>query len=209
MHTPWMLLQSHGVVTGAQSKNAKHDPFAESGLCKRYPLPHCTHGGSGNGNATNPCPYPKEHTSQCPDNKESPHISTKCDDSATGSHADYAKDKVTFDGDVVVYDIDEQSVQMAILKGGPVAASMAVYADFPTYRSGIYQNLGGEALGYHAIKIVGWGVENGIKYWKIVNSWNRFWGADGFFKMIRGKNECGILNTVVSSSEHSTWWKMN
>lgn len=47
-------------------------------------------------------------------------------------------------------------------------------------------------LGSHASKIIGWGVENKVPYWLLVNSWNLDWGANGTFKIRRGSNECGI-----------------
>ena len=44
--------------------------------------------------------------------------------------------------------------------------------------------------------MIGWGVENGEKYWLCVNSWNDEWGDKGLFKIKRGSNECGIENSV-------------
>merc|ERR1712050_514490 len=44
----------------------------------------------------------------------------------------------------------------------------------------------------HAVKIVGWGTDNGVDYWKVANSWDTTWGEDGFFRILRGKDQCGI-----------------
>ncbi|KAK9060836.1 hypothetical protein SSX86_021542 [Deinandra increscens subsp. villosa] len=44
----------------------------------------------------------------------------------------------------------------------------------------------------HAVVAVGYGVENGIPYWLIKNSWGAAWGINGYFKMEMGKNMCGI-----------------
>merc|ERR1711928_135894 len=50
----------------------------------------------------------------------------------------------------------------------------------------------GKALGGHAIRILGWGVEDGTPYWLIANSWNTDWGDNGYVKLLRGKDHCGI-----------------
>lgn len=81
---------------------------------------------------------------------------------------------------------------------GPVEAAFTVYEDFLTYKSGVYHHTSGRALGGHAIKVVGWGVEDGVAYWKVANSWNEDWGDNGFFKIKRGNNECGIEGQMVA-----------
>lgn len=53
-------------------------------------------------------------------------------------------------------------------------------------------------LGGHAIKIIGWGVEDGTPYWLVVNSWNESWGDNGTFKILRGSDECGIEDNIVA-----------
>eukprot|EP00746_Dinoflagellata_sp_MGD_P009925 gnl/MRDRNA2_/MRDRNA2_120344_c0_seq1.p1 gnl/MRDRNA2_/MRDRNA2_120344_c0~~gnl/MRDRNA2_/MRDRNA2_120344_c0_seq1.p1 ORF type:complete len:155 (+),score=35.32 gnl/MRDRNA2_/MRDRNA2_120344_c0_seq1:3-467(+) len=60
--------------------------------------------------------------------------------------------------------------------------------------------------GGHAVKIVGWGVENGVKYWKVANSWNPYWGEKGFFRIKHG--EGGIDDSVAASGNDAKWGKM-
>jgi len=50
----------------------------------------------------------------------------------------------------------------------------------------------------HNCEITGWGVENDTPYWQIKNSWGTQWGDQGYFRMIRGKNCCGIEDNVVT-----------
>jgi len=95
---------------------------------------------------------------------------------------------------------DEQSIQMAIMTSGPVEASFSVYQDFMSYSSGVYQHTSGSLLGGHAIKIIGWGNDNGTPYWIIANSWGTSWGLDGYFWMLRGVNECGIESNAVAGT---------
>lgn len=62
--------------------------------------------------------------------------------------------------------------------------------------SGVYQHVHGKVLGGHAIRILGWGTENGTPYWLIANSWNTDWGNNGFFKILRGDDHCGIESQI-------------
>ncbi|KAM3284478.1 cathepsin B-like protease 2 isoform X2 [Capsicum chacoense] len=90
-------------------------------------------------------------------------------------------------------------IMAEIYKNGPVQVSFTVYADFAHYKSGVYKHVTGKILGGHTVKIIGWGTsEQGVNYWLAANSWNRDWGDDGFFKIRRGTNECGIENTMVA-----------
>merc|ERR1712241_1011723 len=65
-------------------------------------------------------------------------------------------------------------------------------------QSGVYQHTHGMQLGGHAVRMLGWGEENGTPYWLIANSWNTDWGHRGTFKILRGQNECGIEGNVVA-----------
>ena len=88
----------------------------------------------------------------------------------------------------------EDNIMQEIYENGPVEGTLLVYEDFITYKSGVYQHVAGELIGDHDIKIIGWGVENGVKFWLCVNSWNEEWGDKGFFKIKRGNNDCSIEN---------------
>ena len=92
-------------------------------------------------------------------------------------------------------------------QGGPVETAFTVYTDFEDYAGGIYHHVTGSMAGGHAVKFVGWGVENGHKYWKVANSWNPYWGEKGYFRIVRGTNEGGIEDAVVGASAKSTWAK--
>jgi cathepsin B len=83
-------------------------------------------------------------------------------------------------------------MQTEIFQNGPIESAFDVYEDFLTYKSGVYQYTTGSYLGGHAIKILGWGVESGTPYWLVANSWNPNWGDNGYFKILRGQDECGI-----------------
>ena len=60
----------------------------------------------------------------------------------------------------------------------------------------------------HAVLAVGYGVQDGLEYWVIKNSWGEAWGEDGYYRMVKGVNHCGVANFVVHSTvkaiEHDT-----
>jgi len=87
-----------------------------------------------------------------------------------------------------------EDMQKEIFANGPVQVAFSVYKSFMSYKSGVYTKKFWELLpeGGHAVKVVGWGTENSEDYWLVANSWNTNWGLDGYFKIARGKNECGI-----------------
>lgn len=39
-------------------------------------------------------------------------------------------------------------------------------------------------MGGHAVRILGWGVENGTPYWLVGNSWNTDWGDNGEWQCV-------------------------
>ena len=92
----------------------------------------------------------------------------------------------------------DNDIKREIMKNGPVVSSMEVYTDFLSYKTGVYSK--GEDIpkfsGYHTIKIVGWGVEDGSedepnkgnKYWIIENSWGQDQGLIGYAKVSEGQN---------------------
>ena len=94
----------------------------------------------------------------------------------------------------------EIQIRREIWKWGPVASGMKVYPDFYTFdaKKEIYKwNGKGPQVGGHAVEIMGWGEEKGTKYWLIKNTWGTKWGDKGYFKMIRGVNDCEIEDNVM------------
>lgn len=161
---------------------ASWNDFRDSGFptesCLPYSFPWCDH-GSARINSTNPCltngtlPTPM------------------CNLSCVDGYPKSWQDDLLF-GQDAYHLAGEQAFQLELMTNGPFEVAFQVHEDFMAYRSGIYTFVEGKILGGHNVKIVGWGVENGVKYWTIANSWNAHWGENGFFRMLRGVNQCGV-----------------
>jgi hypothetical protein len=96
---------------------------------------------------------------------------------------------------------NELFIRHNIYAWGPVSTGIVVYPDFYSFdpKTEIYEwNGRGKPVGGHAIEIVGWGEENGKKYWIIKNSWGEKWGRNGYFYMARGTNTCQIEDNIVT-----------
>jgi cathepsin C len=93
---------------------------------------------------------------------------------------------------------------------GPIPGSIKVPVSFNYYKSGIFslsalfknnQNISkvtqlDRAVSWekveHSITIVGYGEEDGVKYWILQNTWGENWGEKGYFRLLRGENELSI-----------------
>ncbi|KAL6079734.1 Cathepsin B [Balamuthia mandrillaris] len=96
--------------------------------------------------------------------------------------------------------ISVEHIKREIYENGPVVAGFTVYEDFYDYDGGVYDTQEGSAEGGHAIRMLGWGEEDGKPYWLCANSWGTDWGENGYFKILRGENHLGIESYVVTSS---------
>ena len=94
----------------------------------------------------------------------------------------------------------EEKIQEEILKNGPVQTEFQVYGDFLNYKSGIYQHTTGGKLGFYSAKIVGWGVENDVKYWTAASVHGKEWGEKGYFRILRGANECNFETSTIAGN---------
>lgn len=171
----WKWLMHEGVVTGSD-----YDHVGLGDSCWPYELPFCSH--------HNNSPFP-----DCDDSliSKTPKCRNSCEEQNYRQHQ-FKSDKHKAKNSYRLHSVEEIKIDM--MENGPVTASFLVYEDILNYKEGIYVHKHGRLLGGHAVKIVGWGEEDGIKYWIVINSWNTYWGAGGTFKI--KLNEAGIDSAV-------------
>ena len=78
------------------------------------------------------------------------------------------------------------AIRNALNTYGPLVTTMNVYYDFFSYAKGIYEYATGSYQGGHAILIVGYKDDplvSGGGYFIVKNSWNTWWGEDGYFNI--------------------------
>lgn len=117
----------------------------------------------------------------------------KCDDDS-----DISLYKVRKRGRTIIGNPDR--VKTIIYEEGPVLTGLTVYEDFKLYKKGVYKHLTGNEVGALATEIIGYGTEGGVDFWIARNCWGKNWGEDGFFRIVRGTNECAIENEVIAGN---------
>lgn len=63
------------------------------------------------------------------------------------------------------------------------------------YKSGVYDEPKCSKTDLdHGVLLVGFGTDERTdkKYWLVKNSWGTTWGEQGYIKIVRGKNDCGV-----------------
>lgn len=86
---------------------------------------------------------------------------------------------------------------------GPIAVNMAwpfrlfQYAGYGIIRGYECERFGGRRP-QHATLIVGYGEENGVKYWIMRNSYGTGWGQEGYFRLERGVDACRVESYASS-----------
>jgi C1A family cysteine protease len=111
----------------------------------------------------------------------------------------YVNDYVTLsdlDGEQV-----ESNLANAIVQYGPIPVGIdSTSSRFITYKDGVIEADECNKEPNHAVTVVGFTPE----YWVIKNSWGEHWGEDGYGKISRGQDTCGI-DSYASFATSVVW----
>lgn len=103
-----------------------------------------------------------------------------------------------------------ENMMQEIMTNGPVSVEFMVYPDFQSYTGGVYVHTQAATEGSglnpwqatnHEVQMVGWGItSDNVPYWICQNSWGSSWGESGYFRILRGSDECAIESIPAAAS---------
>jgi len=102
----------------------------------------------------------------------------------------------------------EEAMMKEIKENGPIMAAFEAPASLFVYKSGVFtgdkapeeERMDNWEKTNHAVVVMGWGKDQntGEKYWIVKNSWGKFWGDKGYFKIKKGSDECAFESMGVT-----------
>ena len=97
---------------------------------------------------------------------------------------------------------DQLSLKAAVAKQHVAVAIEADTKYFQSYSGGVLTSSSCGTSLDHGVLAVGYGEENGQKYWLVKNSWSTSWGEQGYVKIGRSEstNDAGICGIAMDPS---------
>nr|XP_056723642.1 procathepsin L-like [Euleptes europaea] len=94
---------------------------------------------------------------------------------------------------------DESALEEAVANMGPVSVALDSRSkEFQLYKSGIFSSPWSGKVLKHAMLAVGYAKSSeggkGRGYWILKNSWSKMWGENGYMRLLKGANHCGIAD---------------
>jgi len=118
----------------------------------------------------------------------------------TGTCKSEKKSKVVAKFSKVV-EVGHSEAQMAtyLAANGPVSIGVDAEDGWQTYSGGIMKTCSGRQID-HGVLAVGYGTEGSTNYWIVKNSWSSSWGENGYIRLEKGTNQCGLDSVPCSAT---------
>jgi cathepsin L len=111
------------------------------------------------------------------------------------------KPAATIKGYTYLPENNYDALMNAIATVGPVAVSVDA-SNWGAYEGGIFDGCNQKNPDIdHAVVLMGYGEENGKKYWTIRNSWSAAWGEKGYIRLARTDNEQGRCGSDITPQD--------
>jgi cathepsin L len=93
----------------------------------------------------------------------------------------------------------EKDLQHALVHHGAIPVAVHVTPNLFLYTGGIFSDAACRANQInHAVLLVGYGEdEQNRPFWILKNSWGEDWGEDGYFRLLRNVDACGVSQYAV------------
>ncbi|XP_050528093.1 cathepsin B-like cysteine proteinase 6 [Daktulosphaira vitifoliae] len=197
IRSAWEFVKHKGIVTGGPYKSNLVISINDNG-CQPFMTPPC------------------QRTFECSTETS---LIPECMEKTCRSHK--VNDEIIKAEFIKTYVIDYLSlprkhpseIMKDLMEYGPLQVSMHMYEDFRVYTTGIYTHIVGEFEGDHAVKLIGWGTDNGHKYWLLINSFGYLWGENGTFRIPRDGSDntefgYAIISPIVGKAIQPTTCKI-